>query len=228
MIWVAGIAGGLLLVYGLMMAFAHASPARVKAVAIGLAVGLLVGTVVLLLVGGRLPQALGAAAVLIPVALRWRQAVRAARGFTRRATPTPGQSSGVSSDFVEMRLDHDTGQMTGRVRRGRFSGRELGDLALIDLLDLRDEASGDTDSLALIEAWLDRAHPDWRSAAPPPPGSGPMTRVQALEVLGLAEGATEEEIRAAHRRLMASAHPDRGGSDWLAARINQARDVLLG
>lgn len=65
--------------------------------------------------------------------------------------------------------------------------------------------------------------------APPPrsPG-GPMTRDEAYQVLGLSSGATEADIRQAHRRLMRGAHPDQGGSDWLAARINQARDVLLG
>jgi hypothetical protein len=62
---------------------------------------------------------------------------------------------------------------------------------------------------------------------PPPRRQSGMTPEEAYQVLGLRPGATEAEIRAAHHRLMRTAHPDSGGSDWLATRINQARDVLL-
>ena len=55
-----------------------------------------------------------------------------------------------------------------------------------------------------------------------------MSRAEALDVLGLKEGATEAEIRDAHHRLIAGLHPDHGGSTYLAAKINQARDVLVG
>ena len=67
-----------------------------------------------------------------------------------------------------------------------------------------------------------------RPFSPPPRSTGAMARDEAYQVLGLKQGATEAEIRDAHRRLMMAAHPDHGGSDWLATRINQARDVLLG
>ena len=63
---------------------------------------------------------------------------------------------------------------------------------------------------------------------PPPQPRGGMSHAEASEILGLPPAASRADIRAAHRRLMQAAHPDRGGSDWLAARINQARDVLLG
>jgi hypothetical protein len=66
-----------------------------------------------------------------------------------------------------------------------------------------------------------------RGAAPPPEMRGAMTRQEAYQVLGLQPGASELEIREAHRRLMRGAHPDAGGSDWLASRVNQARDILL-
>ena len=161
---------------------------------------------------------------------------RAARGWwavRRFARPAEGggEASGVETALLELRLDRETGAMTGRVRAGRFAGRELAALSLPELRALLDEAAReDPESVPLLEAWLDRAHPEWRDdgPAPPPAAGGPMTPAEALAVLGLAEGATREESRAAHRRPRQAAHPDRGGSDWLAARVNQARDVLLG
>jgi DnaJ-domain-containing protein 1 len=106
----------------------------------------------------------------------------------------------------------------------------MGSLDLPELLDLLSECrADDAESVPLVEAWLDRVEPAWREAdSAPPPRSGPMTREEALAILGLKPGATEAEIRSAHRRLMMSAHPDAGGSDWLAARLNEARDILLG
>jgi hypothetical protein len=135
----------------------------------------------------------------------------------------------VETAFLSMTLHHDSGRMNGGVKAGQFAGRDLAALDLPELLALLQECQvADADSVALLEAWLDRAHPDWRAEPAAEPRSGAMTRAEALEILGLAEGADEEAIRAAHRRLMRSAHPDQGGSAWLAARINAARDLLLG
>jgi hypothetical protein len=61
----------------------------------------------------------------------------------------------------------------------------------------------------------------------PPSRRGAMSHSEALKVLGLEEGATEEQIRAAHRRLILQIHPDKGGTSYLAAKINEAKDVLL-
>ena len=138
-----------------------------------------------------------------------------------------GQESGVRTAFLAMTLDHATGSADGEVLQGRFAGRRLSGLTASEALALREELHGDAQSLALLEAWLDRAHPEWRSGGPPA-GGGRMTREEALEILGLAPGARPEEIKAAHHRLMLKLHPDHGGSTWMAAKLNQARDLLLG
>ncbi len=163
---------------------------------------------------------------------------------------TAGQKSRVSTSLLAMELDHDSGNMDGRVLSGRFEGRELGTMELRELLDLREEALALNDqSGVLLDAFLDRRDSSWREAWAARHGTAQgdganrssngsgrsgrngrtaMGREEALQVLGLSEGATEEEIRAAHRRMMKNYHPDHGGSDYLAAKINQAKDVLLG
>ncbi|MGG5809959.1 hypothetical protein [Falsiroseomonas sp. CW058] len=233
MAWIALGLLALVLVLGLLRVFADAKPAQVRSALVwgGGVVG--VGLVGLLLASGRGPQAFWALALLGPMAWRSWQRMRAARTFARGGAASPGGASDVETASLAMALDHDSGRMTGRVKRGRFAGRDLADLDLPQLLELMAElAAEDPDSAPLLEAWLDRAFPDWRDAAAQahPPGAAPgrMTRQDALAVLGLAEGATEAEIRGAHRRLMMAAHPDMGGSDWLAARLNEARDTLLG
>ncbi|GAA0574965.1 DnaJ domain-containing protein [Caenispirillum bisanense] len=147
-----------------------------------------------------------------------------------------GQRSDVMTAWLSMTLEHDSGAMTGRVLQGPYLGRDLATLTAEERLDLWRQVQGDADSLRLYEAWLDRADPDWRAAggaagqdAPPAAGdSGPMTRADALKVLGLEEGADADAIKAAYRRLMRQMHPDHGGSAWMAAKLNEARRVLLG
>ena len=147
-----------------------------------------------------------------------------------------GSGSTVRSAWFEMQLDHDSGAMQGRVLRGEFAGRSLGDLDEAALLRMASAVGSDGDSAALLEAYLDRRVPGWRenvkrdgaAGARGTPDAGPMTDKQAYEILGLSSGAGEAEIRAAHRRLMKRVHPDQGGSTFLAAKINQAKDWLLG
>ena len=151
----------------------------------------------------------------------------------RRRLARDGPVSAVDTDFLHMELYHASGVMTGRVLSGRFSGRSLGDLALAELLALRAECAGDASSLAVLDSYIDRTQPaDWRAQAEaaerPARGDQAMTRERAYEILGLAPGAEEAAIREAHRRLMLKNHPDHGGSAYIAAEINRARDILLG
>lgn len=148
-----------------------------------------------------------------------------------------GQASTVESAYLRMTLDHDSGRMEGEVLEGQFKGRALSVMTLNDLLSLRQELSGDHDSLSLLEAYLDRAHVGWRTEQDPASGqqnngnsrqsTGPMTCEEAYRVLGLEPGSDKKSIKAAYRQLMAKLHPDTGGSAYLAAKINEAKDILL-
>jgi hypothetical protein len=158
---------------------------------------------------------------------------RAIRNRPSGGFSAPGggrQRTEVRTAFLQAWIDHGTGDVGGTVLSGRFAGRTLDSLGDSDLLDLHLECSADADSRRILEPYLDRRlGADWRKASPPPRGpSGDMTREEALAVLGLAEGASEEDIKAAHRRLIQRMHPDVGGSADLASRINRAKDVLLG
>jgi hypothetical protein len=177
-----------------------------------------------------------AAIFLIPWLLRaraLRNRMKSARG------PTEGQASEVRTRFVVMELDHDSGRMDGTVREGTYAGRRLSDLALADVVSLyRAAIAADQASAQVLEAYLDRMHGSgWRAGTEEnageagragPSSAGPMSHAEARAILGLGPNATEAEIKQAHRRLMKTYHPDHGGSDYLAARINEAKEVLLG
>ena len=228
MTWLALGAIALFLLFLLLRAFANAPVARVRQFG---AVMLASMGAVLLLLGlftARGQQAIFALAFFLPLLLQWAQRWRTNKRFGGPA-PQTGAANSVETAFLNMTLDHDSGRMTGSVKAGQFAGRDLAALNLPELLLLLEECQiADIDSVALLEAWLDRAHPDWRSEPAAEPRSAAITREEALDILGLKEGADEDAIRAAHRRLMKTAHPDQGGSAWLAARINAARDLLLG
>lgn len=145
-------------------------------------------------------------------------------------------ASTVTTDSLRMSLNHVTGELDGEVIDGPHRGRVLSSLGLSDLLQLLMHCRiEDPGSLALLETYLDRRFPDWREArwgeeaagAGSGTGEPPMDEARAYGVLGLQPGAFEDEIRAAHRRLMARFHPDAGGSNYLAAEINRAKDFLL-
>ena len=176
---------------------------------------------------GLLPELFGLLGVLGTALIARYMRQRPSGGFS---SPGAAQRTEVRTAFIEAWIDHPTGDVGGRIVKGRFAGRGLDTLADGDLLELHAECSCDADSVRVLEAYLDRRlGADWRKAQSPPRGPRTdMTRDEAFAILGLATGATEEEIRAAHRRLILRVHPDAGGSADLAARINRAKDVLLG
>jgi hypothetical protein len=153
------------------------------------------------------------------------------------AAGTGAQASSIRTKFLAMRLDHATGAMDGDVLDGPFQGRRLSDLRLEDLMRMLElYRDADAQSAAVLEAYLDREREaDWRAGdqgrgrtgrAPAPRDR--LTETEALAILGLEPDADAEAIREAHLRLMQRLHPDRGGSDYLAAKINEAKRLLLG
>ena len=156
----------------------------------------------------------------------------ASTGLFKRTQKTPGQISRVRSAFVEMELDHDSGAMRGHILAGPHEGASLEALDLTTLLGLLPQI--DDESRALLAAYLDRREPSWREHAQAGSAagngvtrSGKMTEEEAYQILGVKMGASAKEIGRAHRTLMKKVHPDQGGSTYLAAQINEAKEVLL-
>ena len=236
---------GFALLAGLLLAgrwFTTADPKTLIKVLKWLLFGVIGGVALFFVFTGRLAWAFFAVPALLPWFMRARRAHRMYKTFSRMASGGPGsagkegagQSSDVETRFLRMALDHATGKMTGDVLEGDYAGRTLDSMSVNELVDLLKTCwVEDQPSAQVLETYINRIHPDWRQTTQDDgkgagSGAGPMTRSQALEILGLGEGAGEQEIKDAHRRLIAGLHPDHGGSTFLAAQINRAKDVLLG
>ncbi len=185
------------------------------------------------LLGGLLPFAQRLAMALLQAkAMQWLSgAMRGSAGPAGAA----GQQSEVATEMLRMVLDHASGRLDGEVLRGRFAGRRLSALAFDDLLALRDELrANDPQGAALLESYLEREHgAAWSASAGPAGGDAPpppaidFSEAEARQILGVDANADADAIRAAHRRLIQRLHPDRGGSPYLAAQINRAKELLL-
>jgi hypothetical protein len=226
--------GGVVLLFGLILlgrAFVNADPKQLARFVKWAAIALAAAAVIALAVSGRLSILFALAAGLLPMLRRVHSLIGGLRG------PSAGATSDVETSYVRMSLDHDTGAMSGTVLRGPFAGMRLDEMRRADLLALlRECRTADEEAARLVEAWLDRADPEWRddlhgehaeAGAPPSRGGADITIDEAYAILGLQPGADAAAIKAAHHRLMKQLHPDHGGTDYFAAKINRARDVLL-
>ncbi|WP_020592702.1 DnaJ domain-containing protein [Kiloniella laminariae] len=234
--FLAGVALLLALVF-LAQWYSQASPSTIIKTLKRIAISLGLFVALFLILTGRVLLVLGALPLLLPLLLRYRgilQRLKMARG------PVPGQFSEVVTRFLQMRLDHTSGEMSGQVISGAQEGKSLSDLSSEMVAQLyRDYRLEDTESADLILAYAQRRFgSDWMqeeegaSAQDFREGKAGMSdtvmdKKQALEILGLKKGASAEEIREAHRSLMQKLHPDHGGSTFLATQINRAKDVLL-
>jgi hypothetical protein len=212
----------------------NADPAVLARIIKGLAIIVAAAALLLLIWRGTLGLVLMLLAMALPIYLRWRtrrQRERAAAG------PATGNASNLRTATLDMTLEHGSGQLDGTVRAGPQQGSRLSAMTLPQLLALLAACrTEDPESVPVLEAFLDRNFgADWRAQADAGPAgseaggarAGAMSREEAYEVLGLKPGAAEAEIREAHHRLMLKVHPDHGGSTYLAARLNEARDLLL-
>jgi len=154
---------------------------------------------------------------------------------TKSASASSGaRVSSVSARFLVMHLNQDSGEIDGDIVEGVFQGRRLSQLSLSELLQFNAEVAADGDSIALLHAYLDRIHPQWRQQAhhqgqnaPNTPSDAQMNRAQAMDILGLSGTPTRDDVIKAHRRLMQKLHPDLGGSTYLATKVNLAKQYLL-
>jgi hypothetical protein len=158
----------------------------------------------------------------LPFLQRWRQS----------QSSGSGQSS-IQTSFLYATLDHDTGNISGEVISGLHEGWRLDDLSTEQLEGLLAQYSGDDpESAELLRAYLAQRN-DWEDqeaeqrSEQAQAAQAMNSKAEALATLGLDDTASEEDIVAAHRSLIQKLHPDRGGNDYLAAKINQAKDFLL-
>ena len=194
---------------------------------------------------GRAPAlfaVLGAAMTQImriaPLLIRFAPSLKRVLGTGAAASGAYGSSndSKVHTSTITMTLDHATGKINGIVLKGQFAERELDSLSAMELKTLYQYCSEhDTEALRLLQSYIQRHRAsDWSeqpgngSQNTAAPSNSSMSIEEAKQVLGLAdENISRKTVTAAHRSLMGQFHPDKGGSDYLATKINAAREILL-
>jgi len=211
-------------------------------------IGIFILLLLVLAITGRLHWLFALLAGLLPwlrrlsPLLRLAPLLRLFGGMTRMdARPSAGQASNVHSQFFSMELNHDSGEISGEVLQGEYTGRFLRQLNNYQLKRLLNECRADKDSYALLCSYLNyRLGGNWQSqfgmdeqanggeqANDDAASEQAMNYQEALDILGLHDPINKDDIVKAHRSMMQKFHPDRGGSNYLAAKINEAKVYLL-
>ncbi len=235
-----------LLVFSLIRYGINSNPKQRRQLAYIAAIGLAGCVLLLLLLTGRIHVLAAIAAACLPFVKKLPLLLRyiplfsqLKQRFQSAKVANTGNQSSVETSLLKMTLDHDSGEMNGEVLEGPDTGRQLKNLNHQQLFSLYQLAANEyADSLAVLDAFLDRhIGNNWREEAEQynyqfedvegQNQSSDMSISQALEILGLEPEATKEDVHKAHRRLMQKLHPDRGGSNFLAAQVNMAKEILL-
>jgi hypothetical protein len=238
---------GIALLAGILLIlrwFVATEPKTLVRLGIWIILGVVTMLTVLLAATGRLQWIIATGMILLPWLVPLIRAARRKGGAGNGMSGGGSRTSTVETRFLRMLLDHDSGELDGTILEGPLAGSRLSETGLADLLDLLVlSRHNDRQSAQVLEAYLDRAHPGWRVHAEasgsasgngsPQDGRdgahcGRMTPQEAYDILGLEPGADENAIKRAHHRLIANLHPDKGGTNYLAAKVNEARRVLLG
>lgn len=165
----------------------------------------------------------------LPIAIRFFPLLQHLHKIRPKPQPKTGNSSQVHTSVLAMTLDHDSNRLSGEVINGPFAGQTLDSLDLEQLQTVLEYCQQqDQDSVKLLVSYLNhRFGHHWQKKPPPNSGEQPMNVHSALAILGLKKGASKQEVIKAHRKMMQKMHPDHGGSDYLAAQINAAKDLLI-
>ena len=215
--------------------YISANPATLVKVLKWTLIGTILTAIMFFIVSGRFSLAFATVPALLPWLMRLRQAVRLAKSFNhmskKASNSKSGQTSRITTKYLDMKLDHDTGILSGQVIHGKFYGQNLSDLSDQHLVQLFDELElYDIESIQILLSYVSRERKDWRAHSKKSyknEENGPMTEKEAYDILGLELGVPEKDILNAHKQLIFHLHPDKGGSTFLASKVNQAKDTLL-
>jgi len=236
-----GVAGFLIYKLYFQKLLAQGKPGKIKLALI--AIGLLI---LLAVLTGRAPAALaivGAAMTQImriaPLLIKFAPSL--AQYFGNSAGPGGGGAAGQTESRVRtkslvMTLDHVSGKMNGEILTGALTGKRLSDLTDNELKRFyQDCLESDPEAIRILQAYIQRERSDWEGMGDAGEHTGAdqakigdaVTVREAYDILGLEQGATKSEVTQAHRSLMKQFHPDKGGSNYLASKVNEAKKVLL-